>query len=238
MSSIGNWRHNLYVRILVLLWFGVAAQILHGAAAEPPVAAVEDWYKILGDASGAEAQYGGTVAGGTAGLSQAYQRLAPSLRSSLTEAVFDRRYARIAHVTLLQAHLVRMDIANHAATVFVEEERTVVLEKIPAVAWYAGEVRLMESAGEWKISGFDLAVEDIISLAYGGHMPYRSDPNEVSRVAVGQDTHLCSEGKSKIEQNAATVYVCNPLKHTVRLVQLHSGEWRTIGIEPPVKPRK
>src|ERR1700730_13361176 len=94
-------------------------------------AAVQAWYKIAGDgADQAHLSRYGTVGGGPEPLTEAYRQLAPSLRQQMTEAQFFEHFRGLAHLELLQAHLVDSD-AKPDLQVFVEEERTMDFAGVP-----------------------------------------------------------------------------------------------------------
>ena len=117
-------------------------------------------------------------------------------------------------------------------------ERTNASPGIPAVAWYEGTLHLTETSGTWQISAFALAPEDIISMAYGGHMPWLADPNEVAKVALGQfqtdksnSGQPCSSAVPQLQSGIAEVQICGDRRYRVRLVKLHNGAWRAISTD-------
>src|SRR5579864_5883562 len=102
-------------------------------------AAVQAWYRIAGDgADQAHLSRYGTVGGGPEPLIEAYQELAPSLRLQMTEAQFFEHFRGLAHLKLLQAHVVDSGTNDPDLQVFVEEQRTMDFAGVPAVAWYKG----------------------------------------------------------------------------------------------------
>src|SRR5262249_49517597 len=123
----------------------------------------------------------GAVGSGPAPLEEAYRQLAPSLRQRMTRDQFFAHFQGLAHLKLLQAHAAY--VADKPARIFVEEERTMVINGIPAVAWYAGVVAMTLTPDGWKVSSLqDVRPEDIISLELGGHQPWRADPEYVALV--------------------------------------------------------
>jgi hypothetical protein len=143
-----------------------------------------------------------------------------------------------------------MDIAKKEATVFVEEQRTIIFDqngqKIPGMAWYAGTVRLSLLSGHWQITALDLTPEDIVSLGLGGHSPWRANPEAVAIQKVAEVTGRRAEPTRNSpepqlqvcrlqphqESGLSTVAVCADRPYDVRLVQLHSGEWHVLSAAP------
>src|SRR5437016_483266 len=64
---------------------------------------VRDWYKAFEGSAGVRAQYHGYVGGR---FTRAYDLLAPALKEKISPVVFEETYAELAHVQLLQAHLI------------------------------------------------------------------------------------------------------------------------------------
>ena len=196
-------------------------------------AAVQAWYKLAGGgADQAHLLRYGTVGGGPYPLTKAYQQLAPSLRQQMTEAQFFEHYRGLAHLELLQAHVVDSGADTPDLQVFVEEERTMDFAGVPAVAWYKGFLAMTQTAGLWKISSLKgITPEDIISHSLGGHMPWVFDPEEVAK----QNLRPCCLNEQNCKQIGETVpskgqtaevsiSACGAT-YQVRLAKLHSGEW-------------
>src|SRR5437899_241477 len=93
------------------------------------------------------------------------------------------------------------------------------------------------AAGEWRIAGIDLRPEDLISVNYGGHSPWRNNPVEVARVAVQPLYNVSSLPESCVTpptdtaSGVADIDVCGDSRNVVRVVRLHSGEWRVIRMQ-------
>jgi hypothetical protein len=179
--------------IRLLMWVlagGFIAQASFGQAPSdhPALRSVRDWYKAFEGSAGIRAQYGGYVGGR---FDTAYALLSAAMNATMPKPAFEEIYAEVAHMKLLQAHLVRVDERAGAAEVFVEEERTIVArtganEQVPAIAWYTGTLKLeRNNAGVWQIDSMAIMPEDIISLQYGGHSPWVSEVQEVAQVAAG-----------------------------------------------------
>jgi len=201
-----------------------------------PVAAVLAWYGAFQGSAGNRAQYNGYVGGR---FERPYQFLDPSLKSRMSAAEFDESYAEVANMKLIQAHLAAIDPRGDRANVFVEEERTVVLTSgstrgVPAIAWFEGMLALNRVGGQWLISGIDVRSEDIISMTYGGHQPWRGDARAVARVEAKQGMREpCVTPDPKVVSGVTQVEVCGDPRYIARLVQLHSGEWRAISLVAP-----
>ncbi len=208
------------------------AQPVTTESSSRPVRAVLAWYDILDGAAGAKVDQGpfGSVGIGVEGLRQAYARLAPAFQRKTSLAGFEKGYECMAHVELLQAHLGKLDDPSGKATVFVEEERTLLLEGIGVVAWYAGLLQLARDPGGWKIAGFNLEAEDIIS-DYGGHQPWRGDPVEVAE-ALQYGEQACSPGEPPVARHVAVVEICGSRRYRVRLVEMHNEHWYQISTDP------
>jgi hypothetical protein len=197
--------------------------------------AVRDWYKAFEGSAGVRAQYQGYVGGW---FTRAYDLLAPALKDKMSPMVFEETYAEVAHVQLLQAHLIASKGTTREGAVFVEEERTVVFKNaVPAVAWYEGTLQLTRTPDGWRITAIDVHPEDLISVSYGGHQPWRNDPVEVARIAVQPIYGVsalpasCTTRAPALESGIADIDVCGDSRTRVRVVKLHSGEWRVINVE-------
>jgi hypothetical protein len=208
-------------------------------------AAVQAWYKIAGDGSDQVhlLRYG-TVGGGQYPLTEAYQQLAPSLRRQMTETQFFEHYRGLAHLGLLQAHVVESSAKEPILRVFVEEERTMDFAGVPAVAWYKGFLAMTQTADGWKISSLKgITAEDIISHSLGGHSPWVFEPEQVATLSIQP---CCSNGAPNCKQIGETVSSNNQTAevsigacgavYRVRLAKLHSGEWIFLD-KRPASPR-
>ena len=196
---------------------------------------VREWYKAFEGSAGVRAQYQGYVGGR---FTRAYDLLAPALKEKMSRMVFEETYAELAHVQLLQAHLIAAKSTTREGAVFVEEERTVVFNNaVPAVAWYEGTLQLTRTLDGWRITAIDVHPEDLISVNYGGHQPWRNDPVEVARIAVQSIYGVsalpasCTTRATALESGIADIDVCGDSRAQVRVVKLHSGEWRVINVE-------
>ena len=204
----------------------------------PAVGTVRDWYEAFEGSAGIRAQYGGFVGGRFDG---AHALLSAALKATMPKASFEEIYAEVAHMKLLQAHLVRVDERAGAAEVFVEEERTIVArtganEQVPAIAWYTGSLKLeRNAAGVLQIDSMAIMPEDIISMQHGGHSPWLSDAQEVAQVAAGAhrkrecvvDTPSPAAPRSG-DINWTVTCVDDGSKYAVHEVRLHSGEWHVL----------
>jgi hypothetical protein len=197
-------------------------------------AAVQAWYKLAGNgADQAHLLRYGTVGGGPYPLTKAYQQLAPSLRQQMTEAQFFEHFRGLAHLELLQAHVVDSDADRPDLQVFVEEERTMDFAGVPAVAWYKGTLAMTQTADGWKISSLkDITPEDIISHSLGGHMPWVFEPEQVATLSIqpccSNGAPNCKQIGKTISSNGQTAEVsisaCGAA-YQVRVAKVHSGEW-------------
>src|SRR6185436_19833974 len=103
--------------------------------------------------AGIRAQYQGYVGGR---FTRAYGLLAAALKEKISPTVFEETYAEVAHVHVLQAHLIASKSTTREGAVFVEEERTVVFNNaVPAVAWYEGTLQLTRTPDGWRITAID-----------------------------------------------------------------------------------
>jgi hypothetical protein len=206
------------------------------------VRSVRDWYKAFEGSAGVRAQYGGFVGGRFDG---AYALLSAALKAKMPNVAFEELYAEVAHMKLLQAHLVWVDERAGAIEVFVEEERTIVArtgvnEQVPAMAWYTGTLKLeRNSAGIWRIDSMAVLPEDVISMQYGGHSPWRSDLQAVAQVAAGAYRNRecpvatpSPPASRSIDINWTITCVDDGSKYTVHEVRLHSGEWHVLQVSP------
>ena len=221
---------QLFAHVLVLSVILLPVESLPRVNA---VQAVSDWYKAFDGASGSELKQFGSIGTGRSGLERAYKLLAPEFRAHTSDPVFEKEYATVAQVKLLQAHLVGVEPDDKTAQVFVEEERTVLLEGINAVTWYEGNLHVVNVNGQWQIASFALKPEDIIS-GLGGHMPWRSDPVTVAEVQLGSGFHLCSP-LAKNSSGEVQLTVCSDQPRAVRLTRLHNGYWHVLSVAPPIR---
>jgi hypothetical protein len=161
----------------------------------------------------------------------------------MPQAAFEEAYAEVANMKLLQAHLVRVDQPAGTAEVFVEEERTIVgrtgvNKQVPAVAWYTGMLRLKKnSAGVWQIDSLITTPEDIISMRYGGHSPWRSDVQEVAQVAAGsyreRECPVNTPSPAAPQSNTIDWTVTcadDGARYVVHEVRLHSGALQVLKV--------
>src|SRR6266446_463132 len=116
---------NMSRFILFLIWvlaggFMVQASFGQAQSDHPAVRGVRDWYEAFEGSAGIRAQYGGFIGGRFDG---AYALLSAALKATMPKAAFEEMYAEVAHMKLLQSHLVRVNRRAGAAEVFVEEER-------------------------------------------------------------------------------------------------------------------
>jgi hypothetical protein len=196
--------------------------------------AVQAWYKIAGEgADQAHLTRYGTVGRGPGPLMQAYQQLAPSLRQQMSETQFFEHFRGLAHLELLQTHVVDSDANKPDLQVFVEEERTMDFAGVPAVAWYKGFLVMTQTTDGWKISSLKgITPEDIISHSLGGHSPWVFEPEQVATVSIQpcclNGAPNCKQIGEAVPSNGQTAEVsisaCGAV-YTVRLAKLHSGEW-------------
>lgn len=138
---------------------------------------------------------------------------------------------------LLQAHVVNSTAKENYVQVFVEEERTMAIEGIPAVAWFQGFLGVTKTADGWKISSLeDVKPENIISTL-DDPLTKRSDPVEVAlaRLQCGSPED-CGVLKKVLPANSAerlgrvTIQTPRGLG-TVGLARLHNGEWTPVDME-------
>jgi len=240
LSETGGRNMTRFIRLLMWVLAGsFIAQASFGQTQSdhPAVGTVRDWYEAFEGSAGIRAQYGGFVGGR---FDEAYALLSAALKATMPKAAFEEIYAEVAHMELLQAHLVRVD-ERAGAEVFVEEERTIVArtganEQVPAIAWYTGSLKLdRDNAGVWLIDSMTIMPEDIISMQYGGHSPWLSDAQEVAQVAAGAyrkrecgvDTPSPAAPQSS-DINWTVTCVDDGSKYAVHEVRLHSGEWHVL----------
>jgi hypothetical protein len=204
-------------------------------AEDGAVAAVRAWYHVAEKGSDQShlLDYG-TVGSGPFPLMQAYRMLAPSLRSKMTEAQFFEHFRGLAQVRLLQAHAIHSGKPEQSILVFVEEERTLVMQGVPAVAWFQGLLTVSRTPAGWVIADLSrVKPENIVSFSLGGHQPWVFNSEDVALVntdeaCCGNGSPNCQEmGKTVAEDGAtaeATTRACGRV-YRARLAKLHSGVW-------------
>jgi hypothetical protein len=220
--------------------FAVGASICLGieaasGAEDDAVAAVRAWYQVAEKGSDQShlLDYG-TVGGGPFPLTQAYGMLAPSLRSKMTEPQFFEHFRGLAQVRLLQAHAIHGGQPEQSVQVFVEEQRTLVMQGVPAVAWFQGLLTVSHTPAGWRIADLSqVKPENIISFGLGGHQPWVFNPEDVA--LVNTDQACCANGSPDCreigktvaadgETAEATTRACGRV-YRARLTKLHSGVW-------------
>jgi hypothetical protein len=153
---------NALALIISLFFVGSQAR-----ADDDPAQAVRSWYDTVRSASWVEAGYGGTM-GDLAAYSRAYRMLAQSLRESVSEKSFIDLFANTVYIRLNQAEPI--SVQGGHATVFVEDQRDMVLRGLPATVHFYGTVTLVREANGWAIDGFQIAPEaSMIALRDFGH---------------------------------------------------------------------
>ncbi len=228
---------NSNIEALVATRSGMSLQLPDSSAAGAGdvLRAVRAWYVSFQGSAGTRAQYNGYVGGR---FDKTYELMSQDFKTKVPQSALEEMYAEVAHMKLLQAYLAQIDDNAGTADVFVEEERTVVFsQQVPAVTWYGGTLKLTRGAGEWRITGIDLRPEDLISVNYGGHSPWRNNPIEVARVAVqplyntSSLPESCVTPPTDTASGLADIDVCGDSRDVVRVVRLHSGEWRVIRMQ-------
>ena len=232
--NISDNRTNPNIEALVATRSGMSLQLPDGSVpgAGDVLRAVQAWYVSFQGSAGTRAQYNGYVGGR---FDKTYELMSQDFKTKVPQSALEEMYAELAHMKLLKAYLAQIDDNAGTADVFVEEERTVVFsQQVPAVTWYEGVLKLTRVAGEWHIAGIDLHPEDLISVNYGGHSPWRNNPIEVARVAVQPLYNVSPLPESCVTPPRDTAFgvadidVCGDSREVVRVVRLHSGEWRVI----------
>ncbi len=205
---------------------------------EAAVAAVHGWYETLGDGSDQEhLKEFGTVGAGTGPLVQAYEQLAPALRKQMNQQEFLAHFRGLARMRLLQEHPSGTAVQEDSMEVFVEEERTMAIEGIPAMAWFQGFVTVTRTSEGWRISSIEnVKPEDIID-ALSDQMAWRSNAVDVAMARLQcASTEECSLAKKALPQNGAerlarvTIQTAHGMR-TVSLARLHDGEWMAVDTE-------
>src|SRR3989441_4027930 len=227
----GN-RANPNIEALVATRSGMSLQLPDSSApgAGEVLRAVRAWYVSFQGSAGTRAQYNGYVGGR---FDKIYELMSQDFKTKVPQSALEEMYAELAHMKLLQAYLAQINDNAGTADVFVEEERTVVFsQRVPAVTWYEGALKLKRDAGEWRIAEIDLRPEDLISVNYGGHSPWRNNPIEVARGAVqplyngSSLPQSCVTPPTDTTSGVADIDVCGDSRNVVRVARLHSGEWR------------
>ncbi len=229
-------RANPNIEALVATRSGMSLQLPDSSApgAGDVLRAVQAWYVSFQGSAGTRAQYNGYVGGR---FDKTYELMSQDFKTKVPQSALEEMYAELAHMKLLQAYLAQIDDNAGTADVFVEEERTVVFsQQVPAVTWYEGTLKLTRDAGEWRIAEIDLRPEDLISVNYGGHQPWRNNPIDVARVAVQPLYNVsplpesCMTPPTDTTSGVADIDVCGDSREVVRVVRLHSGRWRVISV--------
>jgi len=207
-------------------------------AKDEAVSAVHLWYETLGDGSDQEhLKEFGIVGGGQGPLVHAYEQLAAPLRKQMNREEFLAHFRGLARMRLLEAYAVNANMREDSVQVFVEEERTMVIEGIPAMAWFEGMLTLSRTPEGWRISSLEnVKPEDLID-ALDDRTPSRGDPVQAARAALqcgSKDD--CTVMRKAAAQNGAErlskVTVETPRGiQTVWLVHLHDGDWKAIDTE-------
>jgi hypothetical protein len=143
----------------------------------------------------------------------------------------------LARMRLLQAHGIRATARDNLVQVFVEEERTMAIEGIPAVAWFEGFVSVIKTSDGWRICSLeDVKPEDIIS-ALDDPGSRHTDPVEVAIARLQcESAEDCNVVKKALPPNSTErlgrVIIQTPRgTNTVCLARLHSGEWMPVDTE-------
>ncbi|MBV9503216.1 MAG: hypothetical protein JO138_27905 [Acidobacteriaceae bacterium] len=216
------------------LLFGAAccAATSQTGPVSPAEDAVRNWYQVVNNGSDQQhlADFG-IIGDGPQPLERAYSSLAPTLRSRMSREEFLAGYRGLARLTLLQDHSMTGSSPD-SERVLVEEERTMVLEGIPAVAWFEGLITVTKTSEGWKISELkDVKPEDIISTPIGGEMPWHTDPAAVAMASLHCEGAAGCKIKTKpLPQTTSTrpgkVTVQTPDGlYTVSMAKLHNGSW-------------
>jgi hypothetical protein len=202
------------------------------------VDAVHRWYDALGNGSDQDhLNEFGIVGRGVGQLAQAHAQLAAELQKRMDREQFLVHFRGLARMRLLQAHGIKATARDNLVQVFVEEERTMVIEGIPAVAWFQGFVSVTKTADGWRISSLeDVKPEDIIG-ALDDPGPRHIDPVEVAIAHLQcETTEDCNVMKKALPPNSTErlgrVTIQTPRgTNTVCLVRLHDGEWMAVDTE-------
>jgi hypothetical protein len=200
--------------------------------------AVHRWYDTLGDGSDQEhLKEFGIVGRGIGPLAQAHAQLAAELQKHMDREQFLVHFRGLARMRLLQAHGIRETARDNLVQVFVEEERTMAIEGIPAVAWFQGFVSVTKTADGWRISSLeDVKPEDIIG-ALDDMGPRNIDPVEVAIARLQcESAEDCNVIKKALPPNSTErlgrVTIQTPRgTNTVCLARLHNGEWMPVDTE-------
>ena len=225
----------------VLLVLCCLCRIPAHAASETTVAAalaaVHSWYETIGDGSDQEhLKEFGTVGSGVGSLVHAYQQLANQLKDHMDRDQFLVHYRGLARMHLLQAHAVTTTARDNYVQVFVEEERTMAIEGIPAMAWFEGFIDVTKAPDGWKISSLEnVKPEDIID-ALENRAQRRDDPAEAALARLHCKSEDCSVIRKALPPNSmerlarVMIQTARGLE-TVSLARLRDGEWLPIDIE-------
>ena len=202
------------------------------------VEAVHGWYETLGDGSDQEhLKEFGAVGHGIGPLAQAYGQLAADLQKHMDRDQFFVHFRGLARMRLLQTHGVISTANENYVQVFVEEERTMAIEGIPAVAWFQGFLSVTKTADGWKISSLDDVKPENIISTLDDPVTKHSDPVDVAlaRLQCGSPED-CSVLKKTLPPNSAerlgrlTIQTPRGVA-TVGLARLHNGQWTPVDVE-------
>ncbi len=217
-----------------MLLFGAAccSATSQTGAVSPAEDAVRNWYQIVNNGSDqAHLTDFGMIGDGPQPLERAYDNLASTLRSRMSQEEFLAGYRGLARLSLLQDHSMGGSSPD-SERVLVEEERTMVLEGIPAVAWFEGLVTVTKTSDGWKISDLkDVKPEDIISTPIGGLMRWHADPVAVAMASLHcEGVAACKIRTKPLPQTTTarpgkvTVQTPDGL-YTLAMAKLHNGSW-------------
>ncbi len=202
-----------------------------------PVSAVRAWYALAGRGSAFEAVKDYGTLGGRAPYHKAYRILAPAFRARTSERAFMNSFAKTAYMRLDQAELVRADAAE--STVFVEIERDMILENLPATVHYFGTIDLIRNGSDWSISAFDLRPEKGLISARDAAHGDASYINDVVQVAIAQYMgvrpdrvdYRAIQTPAHSRQGSVTATYATHKKHLViELAKLYSGEYVALSV--------
>lgn len=208
-------------------------------AAQAAVEAVHAWYQTLGNGSDQEhLKEFGTVGGGVGPLMAAHQQLAAQLKARMDRDQFLVHYRGLAHMRLLQAHAVATSARGNYAQVFVEEERVMAIEGLPAMAWFEGLIEVTKTQEGWRISSLEqVKPEDLIDTLADHSPALHGDPVDVAMTHLQCKSEDCTVMRKAFPPPNATerlgrVTIQTPRGvNTVSLARLHDGEWVCIDTE-------
>jgi hypothetical protein len=227
-----------WVGILICCFNSASAFGADETTVQTAVEAVHGWYHTLGDGSDQEhLKEFGAVGRGVGPLAQAHGQLAADLQKHMDRDQFFVHFRGLARMRLLQAHGVTSTANENYVQVFVEEERTMAIEGIPAVAWFQGFLSVTKTPDSWKISSLDDVKPENIISTLDDPVTKRGDPVEVAltRLQCGSPED-CSVLKKTLPPNSSDrlgrVTIQTPRgMGTVGLARLHNGQWTPVDIE-------